>query len=77
MCTDDNLKNYNPELYSKLMSDLISQEKPDYVLASSSMLARDLFPRVAQILDAGVISDCTELAFSSGTAVPSNSSPKC
>ena len=51
------------------MSDLISQEKPDYVLASSSMLARDLFPRVAQILDAGVISDCTELAFSSGTAV--------
>ena len=67
-CADESLKNYNPELYSQLVSDLLASEKPDYVLASASMLARDLFPRVGQKIGAGVASDCTELTFTGGAA---------
>lgn len=69
VCADENLKNYNPELYCSLLSSVLSAEKPSYVLASSSMLARDLFPRVAQKVGAGVASDCTELSFNGGTAL--------
>lgn len=68
VCSDDTLKNYNPELYCHFVSSVLSEQKPDYVLASASMLARDLFPRVAQKVSAGIASDCTELTFSGGTA---------
>lgn len=61
-CADEKLNQYNPELFSKVASDIISSEKPFLVLASSSMLARDLFPRVASQVDAGIASDCTELS---------------
>ncbi len=67
-CADDSLKNYNPELFTQLFASVLTSEKPDYVLASASMLARDLFPRVAQKVGAGVASDCTELSFNSGVA---------
>ncbi|OFZ16687.1 MAG: electron transfer flavoprotein subunit alpha [Bdellovibrionales bacterium RBG_16_40_8] len=69
VCTDDNLKNYNPELYTNLIGGVLEAEKPQFVLASSSMLARDLFPRVAQKIKAGIASDCTELSFSGGNAL--------
>jgi electron transfer flavoprotein alpha subunit len=69
VCADNNLKNYNPELFTVLLKQVVSAEKPTFVLASSSMLARDLFPRVAQQTDAGIATDCTELSFSSGKAL--------
>lgn len=68
VCVDENLKSYNPEAYAQILSDVLTQHKPDYVLASSSMLARDLFPRVAQKISAGVVSDCTELTFTGDVA---------
>jgi electron transfer flavoprotein alpha subunit len=55
------LDKYNPELYAELVSSFLSAQKPAVVLASSTMLARDLFPRVAAHLKVGVSSDCTEL----------------
>lgn len=66
VCADENLKNYNPSLYLELFKNLLSQESPDYILAAASMLARDLFPRLAQSVGAGIASDCTELTFSQG-----------
>ena len=52
---------YNPELFSDVVSAFLATQKPAVVLASSTMLARDLFPRVAAHLNVGVSSDCTEL----------------
>lgn len=52
---------YNPELFSETVSALLASQKPAVVLASSTMLARDLFPRVAAHMNVGVASDCTEL----------------
>ena len=47
ICTDAKLNDYNSELYSALALQAIKDSSADLVLASSSMLARDLFPRVA------------------------------
>ncbi len=62
------LTQYNSESFSGVFADLIKAEAPKYVLASSSMMARDLFPRVAAKLKCGVVSDCTELKFQTDTA---------
>lgn len=59
------LDQYNPELYAELVSNLLATKKPAVVLASSTMLARDLFPRVAAHMNVGVASDCTELEITS------------
>src|SRR5688572_22179194 len=58
---DASFDKYNPELFTEVVAGVISGKKPSIVLASSSSLARDLFPRVAARLQTGVISDCTEL----------------
>ena len=55
---------YNPELFTDVVATALGDKKPGIVLASSSMLARDLFPRVAARLGTGVTSDCTELEIS-------------
>lgn len=61
VCEDEKLANYNPELFTAIVSDALKANSSEIVLASSSMLARDLFPRVAARLNTGVVSDCTEL----------------
>lgn len=66
---DAKLDQYNPELFSEVVSGVLSAQKPAVVLASSTMLARDLFPRVAAHLNVGVTSDCTELEISSSGEV--------
>jgi electron transfer flavoprotein alpha subunit len=52
---------YNPELFTEAVTNVLNSKKPSVVLASSSTLGRDLFPRVAARLNTGVTSDCTEL----------------
>lgn len=59
---------YNPELFANTVSPQLEALKPTVVLASSSMLGRDLFPRVAARLKWGVASDCTELELSGSGA---------
>lgn len=63
VCKDSALENYNPEAYCAVVSDAISKSGAAIVLASSSMLARDLFPRVAAKMNVGFASDCTEIKF--------------
>lgn len=60
---DAKLDQYNPELYLAALSDVIEKTKPQFILASSSSTGRDLFPRVAARLGAGVVSDATEVHF--------------
>jgi electron transfer flavoprotein alpha subunit len=55
---------YNPELFTETVASVLQAKMPAVVLASSTMLARDLFPRVAAKLNTGVASDCTELEIS-------------
>ncbi|MEZ0390986.1 MAG: electron transfer flavoprotein subunit alpha/FixB family protein [Pseudobdellovibrionaceae bacterium] len=58
---DSQFDQYNPELFTEMMSQAVAEIKPTVILASSSSLGKDLFPRVAAHLNTGVLSDCTEL----------------
>lgn len=61
VCDDAGLGHYNPDTFTAAVSSMVKESGADVVLASSSVLARDLFPRVAARLDSGVASDCTIL----------------
>ncbi len=52
---------YNPEIFANAIGKILESHAGSTVLASASMLGRDLFPRVAARLKAGLASDCTEL----------------
>jgi len=56
---------YNPEIFASVVCKILDAKKPSIVLATSNMLGRDLFPRVAARLNTGAVSDCTELEISS------------
>lgn len=60
------LSNYNPESYSAAIAEAVEKSSPNYILASSSILGRDLFPKLGAKLNTGVISDCTELKVDGG-----------
>lgn len=56
---DEMLANGTPEAYAQAFSQLIQEVKPDVVLIGHTALGKDIAPRVAAKLGAGLISDCT------------------
>jgi electron transfer flavoprotein alpha subunit len=66
VCDSADLGHYNPETFAGTLETMIKESGADVVLASSSVMARDLFPRVAARLDSGVASDCTVLELNAG-----------
>lgn len=63
-CESDLLKDYNPEAFCEAVCKAVDGFSPNYILASSSILGRDLFPRVGARLNSAVISDCTTMTVS-------------
>lgn len=59
--TDSSLDRYNPEVFVPLVEEALKTSGAKLVLASSSSLGRDLFPRLAARVNGGLASDCTEL----------------
>jgi electron transfer flavoprotein alpha subunit len=57
------LKFYTSEAYSKVLFPLIQSLSPSVILASHTPTGRDLMPRLAAKLNAGLASDCTQLNF--------------
>lgn len=55
---------YNPELFATAAAEAIQQSGASLVLASTSSSGKDLFPRVAARIGAGVVSDGTEITVS-------------
>lgn len=60
---DAKLDNYNSELYASALEIVISSLKPTSVLASASSSSKDVFPRLAARLAAGLVSDTTEVSW--------------
>jgi electron transfer flavoprotein alpha subunit len=52
---------YHAELYTKVLSKLIEEEKPEIFLCGATSVCRDLAPRLAARLKTGLISDCVGL----------------
>lgn len=61
------LVNYNPESFLKNIEPVVKEAGAQLLLAPSSSLGRDFFPRLAAKLNVGFASDCTEIAVSGET----------
>lgn len=55
------LGNYQSSSYSKVIDDLIHKHKPQIVLYGATPTGRDLAPRIASAVKAGLTADCTDL----------------
>jgi electron transfer flavoprotein alpha subunit len=61
--SDAKLDQYNPELFAAALRSVVEKLKPNFILSSSSSIGRDLFPRLAVQLNAGLVTDATEILF--------------
>ena len=59
----------NEEVYGRLLTDLIIEEKPAVVLYPATSFGRSLAPRVAAALKTGLTADCTGLAIDKETGL--------
>lgn len=58
---DETLHQYAPELYERLLTQLLLGKKPYLVMAAATSLGSDLMPRVAAKLKAPLVSNCVEI----------------
>lgn len=63
------LEKYNTEGCVKVISELSQEVKPSVILGTASPLGKDLLPRLAARLNAGLASDCTDLKVDGGKLV--------
>ncbi len=60
-CDDGMFGAFNDEPYAGLLAELITQYRPEIVLAGATPIGRSFFPRVAARLKTGLTADCTSL----------------
>lgn len=58
---DTRLEHYRTLMYSRVLCQLITKHKPQIVMYGATPLGRDLAPRVASEMRAGLTADCTDL----------------
>lgn len=58
---DPRLQNYSTTAYAKLVAEAVKKENGTMVFFPASQMGKDLAPRVAAKLNAGIASDCTAL----------------
>ncbi len=61
---DDRLAHYQTGSYARVMTTLVEKHRPQIVIYGATPLGRDLGPRVASSLRAGLTADCTDLEIS-------------
>ncbi len=61
MVEDALLRAYQTNSYAKVIVELIGRHKPQIVLYGATVTGRDLGPRVASAIKAGLTADCTDL----------------
>ncbi len=55
------LRTYQTNSYAKVICDLIHKHRPQIVLYGATIAGRDLAPRIASAIKAGLTADCTDL----------------
>lgn len=58
---DKFLEVYSTEAYTRVISELIKEKKPEIVLIGATAIGRDLGPRLAARVKTGLTADCTKL----------------
>jgi electron transfer flavoprotein alpha subunit len=64
---DQRLSHYQAGPYARVLSALVAKHRPQIVIYGATPLGRDLAPRVASTLRAGMTADCTDLEISDVT----------
>ncbi len=64
---DARLQLYSTTAYSKIVAEVVKKEQGTLVFLPASQMGKDLAPRVAVKLGAGVAADCTALNYTNGT----------
>jgi len=62
IATGDGFSTYNPETYRNALVAAFENSQPDWLLGSSNLAGRDIFPRIAAKFDCAYVSDITEFA---------------
>ncbi len=71
VCESEKLVNYSTTAYAKAVAEAAKQSGADVVLLSATSMGKDLGPRTAAKLEAGLASDCTELRVEGGDIIAS------
>ncbi len=58
---DERLSYFNPDVYLKILSSLIEEEKPEIFIASATTIGRTIMPLLASKVETGLTADCTGL----------------
>jgi electron transfer flavoprotein alpha subunit len=66
---DERLHHYSTTAYAKAIADVSKERNADVVLLSASQMGKDVSPRVAVKLDAGLAADCTALKIENGEII--------
>lgn len=61
VCDHELLEGYSTQFYTDVLTQIINEFKPDSFLTGATVLGRDLAPRVAARLDAGLTADATKI----------------
>jgi electron transfer flavoprotein alpha subunit len=61
---DTRLGHFQTGSYARVLSTLIEKHRPQIVMYGATAMGRDLAPRVASTIQAGMTADCTELDIS-------------
>lgn len=61
------LKDYTTDGYTKVISDVVREKKPEIFLIGATDLGRDLAPRIASRITTGLTADCTGLDIDENT----------
>jgi len=62
------LARYQTNSYAKVICQLIEKHQPQIVLYGATVLGRDLAPRIASSIKAGLTADCTDLQIGNHTS---------
>ena len=69
VCDAPALAQYHPLKYARALCGLIQKSDPQIVLLAASFMGRDLAPRVAARLGAGLATDCVEVSIDQAGAL--------
>ncbi len=63
---DAKLEKYSTTAYSKIAAEAVKQTGADIIILSASAMGKDLSPRLSAKLEAGLVTDCTEIKAEGG-----------
>jgi electron transfer flavoprotein alpha subunit len=71
ICENEKLANYSTTAYSKIIAETAKQRGSDYIFLSATAMGKDVSPRTAARLEAGIAADITELRYDGGNLIAS------